>query len=148
MKKLIFIICLFCFACNNDCPECGNMPNPFKLFIENESGENLLNPATENALEIESIKFNNGQIMTYTITTDYMIESIDPQYFENCTDKDGEFYIFYKNSPLTDTMNVFFETIITEPEKNCTCTGYQTKYMKYNGVVITNYVYDAAIVTK
>lgn len=148
MKKLLFIICLFCFACNSDCPDCTNMPSPFELYIVNSNGDNLLNPATENALEIDKMKFSAGQIMTYTLTSDYMIRSTDPQYIENCWNQDGEFYIFFKNSAQTDTLNVFFKEVITEIEKNCNCVGYNTEYMKYNGVNITEFTGNAAVVTK
>ena len=82
-----------------DCPDCTNMPGPFELYIVNANGDNLLNPATESALEIDKMKFSAGQIMTYTITSDYMIRSTDPRILKTVGIKMENFIFSLKTVP-------------------------------------------------
>lgn len=164
MRPIVFLcLLLICLAgCgDDDCPPCFNLPEPFRLAIIDADNENLLDPNNANGLQIDKLKLKSGQELVYElkdfIVLDdpldfYFLEWNDQQYMDNCIDQDCEFYMSYQNVTKIDTINVFVEKI-TEEKNGCNCVGHQLSYVKYNGVVITEFDWEpnntgAAIIIK
>jgi hypothetical protein len=144
---IITILIFTLFGCKKDCPECYSFAASLRLGILNFQGENLLDPNNINRLDVDGLTLESGQkidfeINDYSISTIHSgfwhIESIDEDFFNSCIDKEGEFYITYKNSTDIDTINVLIETETIETN-GCKCTGYPLRYYKHNNIIITEY---------
>lgn len=154
MKKISYLIMAITSlaGCSKDCPDCYGEPPPFRIAILNMQGDNLLDPSQTNGLTIQSVKLSSGEVMDFVIK-DYIIpsepigfyhlESIDDDYYDNCIakEKECEIYIAYSNSSDVDTINVLIDKVSTK-ENGCVCTGFELKYVKYNGVTITEYDWE------
>ena len=148
MRTLIFIFMLLFAGCSKDCPECYNFAEPFRLAILNEQNDNLLDPNNPDKLVIDKLTLASREIMDFEIKNYiipaepsgfYHLQSIDEDYFDSCIDKEGEFYITYKNSSDIDTINVLIEKETTKNKDGCICTGHPYRYIKHNGEIVTEY---------
>ena len=159
---LITTVFAFSNCRNQDCPECFNSVEPFKIALINAQSENLLNPSNPDKLIINKIQLSSGEDLTFIIkdyidisfhTGFYFLESIDSKYSSCSIDKDCQIHISYINSSEIDTINIYNERVTETNDEGCICTGHIRKYIKHNGNNIAEFDLEpnntgAAIVRK
>jgi len=137
---IILLIILAIYSCN--CPECFNVPEPFRLILY-KNNTNLLDSTTTNYLKIESFEYESGEKVPFYIK-DYIIPNssegifhleiggkgkVVGKFYSDCIENKNRFYLKFKNKD-TDTLDIFFE----ELKSDC-CTSYLS-HLEYNNIKV------------
>lgn len=141
MKYLfLMIVVLFTFSCR--CPDCFTPPPRFRLIINNENGENLLDPNNSKRLEVLSFEYEDGEQLDFFVK-DYVIKGSpnglyyfginsnkSDNFYGNCIAKETRFYLKFKNLDI-DTLDIKFDEV-----EESRCCSYYKPHLNYNGLKI------------